>query len=203
MQSIDMFFIALFAFVFVFHLFIMRRTHRRYSDYKAKTRGFFGDLLRTIEGTATDDENWSLDEYLRHVIDDVNSILKRDEADPIRSGFLQRYVKKREHRLTSNEFTKCERLTQRLVEVYPPLGILGTVSSLFMSSQFGGNGIDAIMQNFITAMWTTIAGLCLWIFFMLFYTMFEPEWERLPEAETKARNLVWDIDRAYQSRENL
>lgn len=193
---------AAFALAFLtavaYHGIKMWRTARQYHDFEGQIRRFFDDLLRTIEGTASVDERWSLDEYLRHVIDDVNSVLARDEKDPVRVGFFQRYLQKREQRLTCLAFAKSDNISRRLIEVYPPLGILGTVCSLYVSTASGGDGTDAIIQNFMTAMWTTIAGIVLWITFTLIYARFEPEWERLPESERKARDLVWDIDRAYR-----
>lgn len=197
--------ILIFIGAWIYHYYNWRQTKRLYKAEDKKIREYFDELIRTVEGTTNKEEQWGLDDYLQHVMDDIGSILAREETDSDRRAFLKRYLVKRENRNEINPLLFCqyENVTRQLIDIYPPLGILGTVASIFIGLISGGTtNMEGILSNFATAMWTTIIGLLCWIILTVRYAQVEPQWERITESGNKARDILWDIERAAR-RENV
>jgi len=102
------------------------------------------------------------------VVEDIN---KRNKTDK-RGNILGKHALDYRRRVS---------LFEAITEVYPPLGILGTVTGLYFSVASGGtaSSMDSILGNFVTAMWTTFIGLGLWIVFTMLFALRASKWEDL------------------------
>lgn len=195
MSEVNLVFMLIFVLFLIAHTVVLAITERRYKNDEKNIKNYWLSFTQKIEGTITPDQQCSLAEFVRHISDDIHHVLSKPPNDPQRESFLKRYRVKREDRpeIDNLTFNTLENLVRRMVEVYPVLGILGTITSLWVSSRAADT--TAILENFLTAMWTTFAGLVLWIAFTLWTAGRERAWERLPEGASKSRDLIWDIER--------
>lgn len=199
---IDQVFIVVFIAALAFHVRYYFHTKKLYTRLKDQIRKSVIELLRPFEGTNNeyDNPNWSVYDLVRHATDDISSILSKSADDTERSKFIKRYTVRRESRseIRSKEFDKNVNIFAAIIQIYPPLGILGTITGLMYSVNASGGeeATASILNNFNTAMWTTFAGLILWIAWTIIYSVQEKEWDKIPEAASQATELIWDIDKA-------
>lgn len=82
-----------------------------------------------------------------------------------------------------------------LVQVFPLLGILGTILAIAATAFEPGSQIDAasISSAFVLAMDTTILGITFSIFFMVIESTFQPKIERVITESNEYRRILSNI----------
>jgi biopolymer transport protein ExbB len=79
-----------------------------------------------------------------------------------------------------------------LVQVFPLLGILGTILAIAQTAFQSGGQIDvsSLSNAFVLAMDTTILGIAFSVIFMVVESTFQPKIERVINESTEYKNIV-------------
>jgi len=127
---------------------------------------------------------------------DIRDVLGRDSTDGQRQMLKDRiYVldERREY-LNSMSFEKWTNMARTVIEVYPLLGILGTIlavaAALPALEANDAGAMTNIMRLFGAAIWSTIWGLAAAIILMWANSWLEPEYSRLAEIRVNVRDVV-------------
>ncbi len=82
-----------------------------------------------------------------------------------------------------------------LVQVFPLLGILGTILAIAQTAFQSGGQIDvsSLSNAFVLAMDTTILGITFSILFMIIESTFQPKIERVVNESTEYKRIVASI----------
>jgi biopolymer transport protein ExbB/TolQ len=127
---------------------------------------------------------------------DIRDVLGRDPTDSSRQTLTDRIYVLDERRdyLNSMSFEKWTNMARTVIEVYPLLGILGTILAVAaalpaLEANEAGAMTD-IMRLFGAAIWSTIWGLGAAIILMWANSWLEPEYSRLAEIRINVRDVV-------------
>lgn len=127
---------------------------------------------------------------------DIRDVLGRDPTDSSRQTLTDRVYVLDERRdyLNSMSFEKWTNMARTVIEVYPLLGILGTILAVAaalpaLEANEAGAMTD-IMRLFGAAIWSTIWGLGAAIVLMWANSWLEPEYSRLAEIRIQVRDVV-------------
>jgi biopolymer transport protein ExbB len=127
---------------------------------------------------------------------DIRDVLGRDSTDPRRMTLKDRIYVLDERRdyLNSMSFEKWTNMARTVIEVYPLLGILGTIlavaAALPALEANDAGAMTDIMRLFGAAIWSTIWGLGAAIILMWANSWLEPEYSRLAEIRVNVRDVV-------------
>ncbi len=82
-----------------------------------------------------------------------------------------------------------------LVQVFPLLGILGTILAIAQTAFQSGGQIDvsSLSNAFVLAMDTTILGISFSVIFMVIESTFQPKIERVINESTDYRQIISKI----------
>jgi biopolymer transport protein ExbB/TolQ len=86
-------------------------------------------------------------------------------------------------------------LMSTLVQVFPLLGILGTILAIAQTAFQGGGNVDvsSLSNAFVLAMDTTILGISFSIIFMVIESSFQPKIERVINESNDYRQIISKI----------
>ncbi len=156
-----------------------------------------GDLVRGFSSHSDTDR--SVDNQINMFLLDLQDVVQ----NPARYGELEalrtRLVVKDETRpyLQTTLFERFCSVSRALIEIYPLLGIIGTVlaigcglSSSANAPPESGAAVDAVVQNFSQSIWATGIGLACAVFWMLMNAWFEPSFQRLLEHQASVRGII-------------
>ena len=82
-----------------------------------------------------------------------------------------------------------------LVQVFPLLGILGTILAIAQTAFQNGGQVDvtSLSNAFVLAMDTTILGIAFSVVFMVIESTFQPKIERVINESHDARHIISKI----------
>lgn len=168
--------------------------------YSAGRKTQFADFLfnavRTLSRQSDIASNMSIDErinvFMADIRDSVHSPGNTEQAQRL----LDRLMTKDEARLylKAHRFEVGYSVARTCIEVFPLLGIVGTV--LAIAAAMGTSGIDdsdkvsKVVQNFGHSVISTAVGLGAAIVFMFVNSLFEPGFERLLGYADAIRDMV-------------
>ncbi|MFP6704340.1 MAG: MotA/TolQ/ExbB proton channel family protein [Planctomycetaceae bacterium] len=127
---------------------------------------------------------------------DIRDVLSRNPTDSSRQTLTDRVYVLDERRdyLNSMSFEKWTNMARTVIEVYPLLGILGTIlavaAALPALEVNEAGAMTDIMRLFGAAIWSTIWGLGAAIVLMWANSWLEPEYSRLAEIRIQVRDVV-------------
>lgn len=100
--------------------------------------------------------------------------------------------------LESYRFESVWNVTRSGIEIYPLLGVLGTILALWLAmreSSTDASTIAVIVERFGLAIDSTFAGLAVAILLMVVHSFYETLFARLTENRHAVRNLVIQVKR--------
>lgn len=184
MSVLDIVFICLFLALFLFHILSWWDVSRQRRERTKDLRIFFANwVTRRIFDRPPQKNDAALLDIL---LDEVREILENDYYLRERKELLDRIHVKAETApwLVDEGFWPRVSLVLNMAEVYPLLGILGTVVSLWFSQD------ELLSESFLTALWTTALGLVLGMITMIMSYRATPLYERFREQLREAEKLV-------------
>jgi len=197
--AVHLFFVFVFSAAFVVNmglcLWLNRKYKRKQIELKDVLKGFLGPLAYRSEERERD----SLSERVDSFIQDVQEIIDNPHRNADRRDLLYRINTKDERKdyMHTLDFERRLRVTETLVDLYPYLGILGTITSisagLFASGLDGSAGVtqsQALISSFAAALWTTFVGLVLYMVFSFWIARRESEFSRLTDQRDTVRRLI-------------
>ena len=129
-------------------------------------------------------------------LSDIRDVLGRDASDGQRQKLKERInvLDERRSYLNSMAFEKWTNMARTVIEIYPLLGILGTIlavaAALPALESENTAAMTDIMRLFGQAIWSTIFGLAAAIILMWINSWLEPEYGRLVEIRINVRDVV-------------
>lgn len=176
-------------------IFYMMRKHERIlSDV-------VDNLVKGFPDAPDKDSNQHIHEKIQTALQFITSKIDLD------SQMRQRFAKNVEKINERPFYTRHYRIESHasimstLVQVFPLLGILGTILAIAQATFQTGGQIDAtsISSAFVLAMDTTILGISFSILFMIVESGFQSKIERVVNESKEFRRILSEI---YLSREN-
>lgn len=187
-------------------------------------KSFLHSLLGKYEGTSDLIPTADVDDQIEAFLQDLRAVMSTDYYKRNRVDIARRILNKQENWASyrSKRFETVYNVCRTFVEVYPILGIFGTVLALGVSveqqrstdamptqppavveTEVAENGVDEalsergqdIVENFGAAIWSTISGLAAAMILMMINATFEPSFVRLIEAKAAVRDAVRQAER--------
>jgi biopolymer transport protein ExbB/TolQ len=163
--------------------------------FKKGLSAYLRNLLRPFSRQSDFDPNAPLDEQIDVFLADIRDILQ-DPRESEAGHLYSRLTAKDESRtyLKLHWFEMCFSIARALIEVYPLLGIVGTVLAIWAGLNASGDAdpdkITRIVQNFGQSVRSTAFGLGAAIVFLILNSAVEPGFERLLTYAATVRDNV-------------
>lgn len=196
---------------------LVRARNKRVRQLESHLTNLVGGLSRRSDT----DPNHTIDERIDSFIADIREVLQHPHSNEEVQRLYERIVSKDELRryLQGTKFETWYNVARTGIEIYPMLGIIGTVLAiaLGLNSRTGGAAADgaemtpaamvattapasvvappapsagAIVRNFASSIWATLTGLLCAILFMMVNAYLEPDFTRLIEHRANVRNVI-------------
>jgi len=184
--------IYLFAAVEVFlvvNIFIMMKKHENVlldvSD----------NLLKGFSDAPDKDSNQNVHERIESVLDYMGQKVAQNEQ--LRTDFIKNAEKISQRPFYSRHY-KIEMfasLMSTIVQIFPLLGILGTILAIAQTAFSSGGQFDVsqLSNAFVLAMDTTILGISLSVLFMVIESTFQPKIERVINESADYKKIITKI----------
>lgn len=149
------------------------------------------DFTRGLRHQSMLDATAHLSEQVEAFLADVNDTLEDPSRQADRAALLHRIsiLDEKRRYLNSMLFETCYNAARTMIEAYPLAGILGTILSIGAALQQSAT-IQAIVQRFGDAIWSTGVGLMAFILLLFLNSFLEPPFVRLAENRAHVRATV-------------
>jgi biopolymer transport protein ExbB/TolQ len=177
------------ALLWIWLIVYSRSRKRNLADYLA-------NAVRAFSRQSDITYNMSIDERINVFIADIRDAISGPGSQEAARSLLDRLMTKDESRLylKTHRFEIGYSVARTLIEIFPLLGIVGTVIAIWAGMNTSGmndaDRISKVVQNFGHSVISTAFGLGAAILFMLVNSWFEPEFERLLEYAHEIRDVV-------------
>jgi len=194
---------------------LVRARNQRVRQLESHLTNLVGGLSRRSDH----DPNHTVDERIDGFIADIREVLQHPHSPGDVQRLYDRIVSKDELRryLQGTKFETWYNVARTGIEIYPMLGIIGTVLAIALGLNTPPAGADpaessvptvtdarpapaaappaspsagAIVRNFAASIWATLTGLLCAILFMMVNAYLEPDFTRLMEHRTNVRNVI-------------
>jgi biopolymer transport protein ExbB len=170
--------------------------------YRQKSRRLgthLENLVRGFSSRSDIDRNRSIDDDINFFLADLQDVIrnpaKLHELEDLRTRLI--YKDEARPYLKTAAFERVYSLSRTLIEIYPLLGILGTVLAIGCglaaqanASPESSSAIDAVVRNFGNSIWSTFMGLLFAVIFMILNAFWEPGFQRLMEHQANVREII-------------
>lgn len=173
----------------IFNIFTMMKKHENVlldvSD----------NLLKGFADAPDKDSNQNVHERIESVLDYMGQKVSQN-AD-LRSEFIKNAAKISQRPFYSRHY-KIEifaSIMSTLVQIFPLLGILGTILAIAQTAFASGGQFDVsqLSNAFVLAMDTTILGISFSVVFMVVESTFQPKIERVINESTDYKRIISKI----------
>jgi len=200
MQWICDHFYLLILLLFAAHLLGFYRLWRERGRQAMWLAGHLENLLQGFASRADRDPYQTVDEQIDSFLANIREAL----ADPSRSVDRQKLheqiIAKDETKkyLRGSHFETLYSLARTGIEIYPLLGIMGTVLAIGLALHGPGGGdaataTERIVRNFAGSIWATLAGIGCGVVLLLVNSILEPQFQRLLEHRMDVRDAVASV----------
>ena len=173
----------------VVNIFIMMKGHEK------ALKDVSDNLLKGFKDAPDKDSSQSSHEKIEASLEFINNKIAQDPE--LKSEFVKNAQKISQRPIHSRHY-KIEMfasIISTLVQVFPLLGILGTILAIAQTAfQNGGNvDVSSLSNAFVLAMDTTILGISFSILFMVIESAFQPKIERVINESIDYRQIISKI----------
>lgn len=154
------------------------------------------NLLKGLSDSPDKDSEQTTTERIHVVLEYIKNKLAqgsefRDQIAQNSKGVIQRPLYSRHYKIEM-----CSSVISTLVQIFPLLGILGTILAIAQTAfQNGGNiDVSSLSNAFVLAMDTTILGITFSILFMVVESILQPRVERVINESVNYKRIVTDIN---------
>lgn len=153
------------------------------------------NLLKGFSDAPDRDSNQHVHEKIQGAIQFITNKIASDPE--VKKDFCKNAEKINE-RPFYNRHYKIEiyaSMMSTIVQIFPLLGILGTILAIAQTAFQGGGSVDvsALSNAFVLAMDTTILGIAFSILFMVIESTFWPKIERVIDESAEYRRIISSI----------
>lgn len=153
------------------------------------------NLMKGFTDAPDKDSEQTINERIQAALDFIR---RKITQDPTVKYEFAKNAKNISKRPLYTRHTKIEIYTSvmsTLVQIFPLLGILGTILAIAQTAVQGGGKIDvsSLSNAFVLAMDTTILGISFSIIFMVAESILWPKVERVIHESTNFKKIVTDV----------
>jgi len=181
--------IFLFALVEVY-LFWRLKTH--YTMLSIRLQDSLTNMLKGVNEIPDKDSMRNIHDNIDVLLDSLKMAKEgsKDDRVKLRSNIVKEDQKKLDK--TNHDFDVHKNVVSSGVQIFPLLGILGTIMAIgnSVSGTNASTNIDVIVRAFIMAIDTTILGILFGIIFMVADAVFQAKSNRLSEEIEKYRDIT-------------
>jgi biopolymer transport protein ExbB/TolQ len=170
-----------------------------YRQMTSRLGAHLENLVRGFSSHSDIDRGLSIDDDINLFLADLQDVIrnpaKLHELEDLRTRLI--YKDEARPYLKTASFERVYSLSRTLIEIYPLLGILGTVLAIgcglaaqASASPESGAAIDAVVKNFGNSIWSTFMGLLFAVIYMILNAFWEPSFQRLMEHQTNVREVI-------------
>ena len=163
---------------------------------KAQLADFLFNAVGTLKRRSDLAQNTSIDERINIFMADIRDAVESSTGREDTNSLLERLMTKDEERLylKTHRFERWYSIARTSIEVFPLLGIIGTVIAIGAGLHTGGvnddDKVSRVVQNFGHSVWSTAFGLGAAIVFMTINAWFEPDFDRLLGYADSIREMI-------------
>jgi biopolymer transport protein ExbB/TolQ len=196
---------------------LLQARNRRVRQLESHLTNLVGGLSRRSDH----DPSHTVDERIDTFIADIREVIQHPQTPTEARRLYERIVSKDELRryLQGTKFETWYNVARTGIEIYPLLGIIGTVLAIGLGLNTrpetsaaphttptavttpaatpadtapapAANPTGAIVRNFASSIWATLVGLLFAIIFMMVNSYLEPSFARLIEHRASVRNVI-------------
>jgi len=184
--------IGLFAVIEIFliiNIFIMMRKH------ESVLLDVSDNLLKGFKDAPDKDSQQNIHERIEAALDYIYN--KMAQNPELKSDFVKNAnsISQRPYYSRHYKIEIYASIMSTLVQVFPLLGILGTILAIAQTAFQSGGQIDvsSLSNAFVMAMDTTILGIGLSVIFMIIESTFQPKIERVINESSDYKQIVSKI----------
>ena len=150
-------------------------------------------FTESLPGRSTLDWTGHLSDQIEAFLADIDEVLSEPPGSPRRNGLRERMqiLDERRDYLQSMRFETAWNVARTMIEAYPLAGVLGTICAI--GAALAGSqaaSVQAIVERFGDAIWSTFAGLVAAIALMLMHSLLEPSFAALADNRAHVRDTV-------------
>lgn len=179
---------ALIEIYLVISIFVMMKRHQKVMFDACN------NLVKGIDEAPDHDSLQSAHERIESVLDfTLTSLAKNEVSEKIRRNAT--HVGRRPLYMRHYQLEMFSSLMSTLVQVFPLLGILGTILAIAQSA-FQNKGmvdVSSLSNAFVLAMDTTILGITFSIIFMVIESSFGPKIDRVLDESTQYKGIIANL----------
>jgi biopolymer transport protein ExbB len=170
----------------IFNIFIMMKKH------ESVLLDVSDNLLKGFKDAPDKDSTQSVHERIEGALDFIHN--KISQSPEIKADFIKN-VQTINQRPNYSHHYKLEiyaSIMSTLVQIFPLLGILGTILAIAQTAFQTGGQIDvsSLSNAFVLAMDTTILGIGFSVIFMIIESTFQPKIERVINESSDYKQIV-------------
>ena len=155
------------------------------------------NLLQGFSSRADRDPYQTIDEQIDAFLANIQEALDDPARDDDRRRLYEQIMVKDETKkyLRGSRFETLYNLARTAIEVYPLLGIMGTVLAIGLAlngpaGDLATAATERIVRNFAGSIWATLAGIGCGIILLLVNSLIEPAFTRLLDHRWDVRETI-------------
>jgi biopolymer transport protein ExbB/TolQ len=156
------------------------------------------NLVRGFSSHADRDPDASIDERVDSFLGNIREVLSDPARGDDQKKLYEKILAKDESKtyLRSSRFETLYSIARTSIEIYPLLGIMGTVLAIGLALNSPGAddaaslASERIVRNFAGSIWATLAGIGCGIVLLLVNAALEPAFQRLLEHRWDVRETI-------------
>lgn len=159
---------------------------------------YLEELVRDLPGRTDKRPSRSLDDQINAFLVDIENVIRISDKSSELRELRNRVMHKEEEKpyLNSAGFECYWSLSRAFTEMYPLIGICGTVLAIACGLQSPGddtNTVNAVVSNFGGSIWITLYGLSCAVVAMFFNAAFEPSFQKLLEHQANVKRIINEV----------
>ena len=183
--------------LFLVHLLGFRWLWQERSRQTAWLAGHLENLIQGFASRADRDPYPTIDEQIDAFLANIHEAMNDPSRQRDRAALHDQITAKDETKkyLRGSRFETFYNLARTGIEIYPLLGIMGTVLAIGLALHSQGAGDPAtaterIVRNFAGSIWATLAGVGCGVVLLLVNAVLEPGFQRLLDHRWDVRETI-------------
>lgn len=187
-------FIIIYGFAIV-EIYLVVAVFKMMRDHGKVLADVSDNLLKGFADAPDKDSTQSVHEKIETSLEFISN--KLSDSPDLKDEFVKNAIKIGQRPIYSRHY-KIEMyasVMSTLVQVFPLLGILGTILAIAQTAFQNGGSVDvtSLSNAFVLAMDTTILGIAFSVIFMVIESTFQPKIERVINESNDYRHIISKI----------
>lgn len=186
----------IFAIIFIFaaiEIFLIAMIHLLTKKHETVLSDVCDNLMKGFTDAPDKDSDQTVNERIQAALDFIRRKVIQDPGVKYEFAKNAKNISKRPLYTRHYKIETYTSVMSTLVQVFPLLGILGTILAIAQTSGGGKIDVSALSNAFVLAMDTTILGIAFSIIFMVAESILWPKVERVIHESSNFKKIVTDV----------